>query len=673
MSLGDVFEPNFRRLFEKAPGQYLVLGPDLVIYAVSDDYLHATMTRREAIVGRPLFEVFPDNPNDQDADGVSNIRASLEGVLAQGKPDVIAAQKYDVRGPGGVFEERYWSLINTPVFADDGTIECIINHVVDVTLMTRLQREHAEGDAVTREQQQIIHQLREANEALTRNEAALRDSEGSLRTTQRIARVGLWRHRVGSPALEWSDEIFELFGMEPKGPPPTMDTFLDGLTPESRATVLDVLEADPPPAAFTFTLKVRRPDGTVRDCWTEGRTELDADGRLAIVEGISQDVTERESAAAQLQQAQKMEAVGQLTGGLAHDFNNLLAIIIGNLDLIADELEPGVSVKDFADAALQAALRGSELTRQLLAFSRRQPLDPKVINLNKLVAEIDPLWRRTLGERVAVRLALTDDLWHAKVDRSQLESSLLNLVINARDAMPEGGVLTIETSNVSLDGMEPDLVPGDYAEIAVSDTGLGMTPEVLSQVFEPFFTTKDVGQGSGLGLSMVYGFTKQSGGQLKIYSEVGHGTTVRLYLPRARGALAGDSVRTLRQPAMGNGERVLVVEDNAEVRHVAVRQLTDLGYTVIEAENGAEALKALDADPRIDLVFSDIILSGGMTGIEIVEAARRNRPSLRALFTTGFARAATVGGSHVSGEDVLITKPYRRADLAAKVREVLNK
>jgi CheY-like chemotaxis protein len=264
----------------------------------------------------------------------------------------------------------------------------------------------------------------------------------------------------------------------------------------------------------------------------------------------------------------------------------------------------------------------------------------------------------------------SSDTWSAKLDRAQMESSLLNLVINARDAMPEGGVLTVETGNATIDPDNPELPPGDYAVVAVSDTGHGMSPQVLAKVIEPFFTTKGVGKGSGLGLSMIYGFAKQSGGQLRIYSEVGHGTTVRLYLPRSQDAVMTPAA-TAEGPVRGEGERILVVEDNPDVRRVAVRQLVSLGYQVAEADSGAAGLEALALDHGIDLVFSDIVMPGGMTGIEMVEAARAEAPGLKALFTTGFTSAATANNNRVTGADLMISKPYRVSDLAAKLREAL--
>ena len=513
--------------------------------------------------------------------------------------------------------------------------------------------------------QQLWAAWRELNATL----AGVRRAEASLQETQRIAKIGSWRQAMGGGHTEWSDELYEIFGLDPAEGSPSVERMMESLDEEGRAR-LGALLAGEHTEAFSFSLKLTRSDGSERHCWIEGRPEFDAGGRPAGLIGFCQDVTERETAAAQLRQAQKMESVGQLTGGLAHDFNNLLAVIIGNLDLIAGDLKADSLEKEFAETALEAALKGSELTKQLLAFSRRQTLDPKVVELNALVEGMAPLWRRTLGETVTVKLALEADLWRTKLDPAQMESSLLNLVINARDAMAEGGVLTVETTNATVDPDNPELRPGDYAVVAVSDTGSGIPPEILAKVIEPFFTTKGVGKGSGLGLSMIYGFAKQSGGQLRIYSEVGHGTTVRLYLPRSDEA-AEAAKAPAAGPVKGRGERVLVVEDNVDVRRVAVRQLTDLGYQVVEADSGMAGLEVLSHDHGVDLVFSDVVMPGGMTGIEMVAAARLARPDLKALFTTGFTSAATANNNRVTGADMVISKPYRVTELAAKLREAL--
>jgi CheY-like chemotaxis protein len=371
-----------------------------------------------------------------------------------------------------------------------------------------------------------------------------------------------------------------------------------------------------------------------------------------------------------------MEAVGQLTGGLAHDFNNLLMVTIGNLDLLADDLRDFPKQRSLAETALAGALRGAELTRQLLAFSRRQTLQPKVVQINDFISGMTKLLQRTLGETIEVRMNLAADLWSANVDPSQVESALMNLAVNARDAMPSGGRLTIETTNKHLDedyvALNPEAVPGDYVMLAVSDTGSGIPREILERVFEPFFTTKETGKGTGLGLSMVYGFIKQSGGHIKIYSEVDVGTSVRLYLPRA---IKPDEEKAVGTPMgdafMGRGETILVVDDNAEVRRTAVAQLERLGYRVREAADGPEAIAVLREIGRVDLLFTDVVMAGGMSGLDLAAQARATRPDLKVLFTSGFAENARNGGNFRETDDFL-SKPYRRQELAEKVRGILG-
>ena len=396
-------------------------------------------------------------------------------------------------------------------------------------------------------------------------------------------------------------------------------------------------------------------------------------GAVCIVE----DVTESRATRRQLEHAQRMEAVGQLTGGLAHDFNNLLAVVIGNLDLLHDQPELQAASKESVDLALKASLGGATLIKQLLAFSRRQALSPKAFDLGVLVSSTRELLARTLGEHIEVEMRLASDLWPAMADATQVESAIANLAINARDAMPNGGRLTLETANKHLDrrytDANPDAHPGDYVMLAVSDTGTGIPPEVLNRVFEPFFTTKEQGKGSGLGLSMVYGFAKQSRGHVKIYSEVGHGTTVRLYLPRA---LEKKPAPQPSAPVQADSENIdaaiLVVEDNLDVRRIVCRLLRDFGCTVIEANSGHAALDILHSDRRIDLMFSDVVMPGGMSGAELVQAARRQRPGIKTLLTTGFAEASLRNQVQFADAGEIITKPYRRQDLARKIRSVLG-
>lgn len=506
--------------------------------------------------------------------------------------------------------------------------------------------------------------------------AAIAESERALKDVCRIARIGSWRYIPADRRLEMSETLEEILGASEPPPIAELETVL---TPRQRLRLAQLLKDGDESRRFHFTCTFKADDARSMTLWVEARVESSPKSVHPILAGICQDVTDRESKDAQLRQAQKMEVVGQLTGGLAHDFNNLLAIIIGNLDMLDEEYASGAGANELVKEALTAAVRGAELTRQLLAFSRRQPLSPRRVDLNRLVMEMASLWRRTLTEAIEVRIPPIDGIWPTHVDPSQLESALLNLVINARDAMPNGGILTIETANMTIapgewyDGEEIEIASGDYVVISVSDNGSGMPPHVAARVFEPFFTTKPVGQGSGLGLSMIYGFAKQSGGSVKIYSEAGVGTTVRLYLPRD-GVKDGEipEVAALHPIASTGNERILLVEDNDAVRRVVARQLEELGYGVVTASNAADALQALADDDGIDLMFTDVVMAGGMNGFELGRQARICRPALKVLHTTGFTRPIDDLSDAKGPPPHLLTKPYRKADLAIKVRHVLD-
>ncbi|MDT9599931.1 CHASE3 domain-containing protein [Sphingosinicella rhizophila] len=409
------------------------------------------------------------------------------------------------------------------------------------------------------------------------------------------------------------------------------------------------------------------------------------DARRRIVEvektneHLREEVQQRQLAQSQVRQLQKMEAVGQLTGGIAHDFNNMLAIVIGSLDMARRRLTGGEDAKlvKCIDAASEGAERAATLTGRLLAFSRRQPLQPKVLDTNKLVGSMSELLRRTLGERVAIETVLAGGLWRICADPAQLESTLVNLAVNARDAMPDGGKLTIETANTELDeryaqGHE-EVSPGQYVMLSLTDTGTGMSPEVIERAFEPFYTTKGVGRGTGLGLSQIFGFVKQSQGHVKIYSEVGQGTTVKLYLPRHAGELPDEAVKASRGdiPAGQVEEIILVVEDDERVRHMSVDALRELGYTVIQAADGNQALEQLAIQPRIDLLFTDIVMPG-MTGRQLADRAQEARPDLKILYTTGYTRNAVVHNGIVDYGVAFLAKPFSIDALARKVRDILD-
>ncbi|WP_126173626.1 response regulator [Altericroceibacterium xinjiangense] len=390
---------------------------------------------------------------------------------------------------------------------------------------------------------------------------------------------------------------------------------------------------------------------------------------------VAEEVARRSEMEDALRQAQKMETLGQLTGGVAHDFNNLLQVVIGNLDLLRRKLpEDAERLKRAADNAMNGAERAAVLTQRLLAFSRRQPLAPETISANDLVTGMSELLFHSLGETIEYETVLAPDLWQIEADPNQLENALLNLAVNARDATPEGGKLTIETANARLDDEQAGAPPGEYVAISVSDTGSGMDPEMLNRVFEPFFTTKEVGKGTGLGLSMVYGFVQQSGGHVRIDSEPGEGTTVRIYLPRYEGeGAARTERREVPVPERAQEETILVCEDDQDVRAYSVEILRELGYRVLEAHDGPSALHLLDgSEEQVDLLFTDIVLPSGMTGAVLADRARHVRPDLKVLFTTGYARNAIMRRNRLDPGVELIAKPFAYADLAARVRHLLD-
>ena len=418
-------------------------------------------------------------------------------------------------------------------------------------------------------------------------------------------------------------------------------------------------------------------DETIRKILVTYIPHRDGDDQVRGFFSLVEDITAQKETEAQLRQAQKMESIGQLTGGIAHDFNNLLGVVLGNLELIGDHAHGQPDVQRLTDNAINATERGAELTQRLLAYSRKQALDSQVVNIAEIMPNTIELLRRTLEESIRLQTAIPADLWPTLVDPAQLENALLNLSINARDAMPTGGTLTIEAANTTVDedyaSKIQDMTPGEYLMVAVTDTGTGMPPEVVERAFDPFFTTKEVGKGSGLGLSMVFGFVKQSGGHVSIYSEEGYGTSIRLYLPRAAEDQSESETPDARKQESPTGqETVLVVEDNEDLRDLAKSILEGLGYSVLEAEDGQAALSTLAISPHIDLLFTDVVLPGGMHGIDLVQEARQSRPDLKALLTTGYTDHSIMNRVDPSQRLEVLQKPYRRPELAQKVRAVLD-
>ncbi len=435
-----------------------------------------------------------------------------------------------------------------------------------------------------------------------------------------------------------------------------------------RALAGETLHAD----EDSFT----RSDGRLQWLRWEVRPWFDARGNIGGVAFLTEDITDRKRIEAQLAQAQKMEAIGQLTGGIAHDFNNLLTVVLGNAEVLKDEIKSD-DLRKLVEPIIAAAERGASLTQLMLAYARRQALEPSTFELNEVVTHMNALLRRTIGENVEVELRLARPLWSVTADIRQTETAILNIVLNARDAMPQGGKLTIETANVDLSddyaAHNLEVNPGQYVMMALSDTGSGIAPEMRERIFEPFFTTKPVGKGTGLGLSMVYGFVKQTGGHIQVYSEVGHGTCIKIYLPRAEaGTTTAVPSSQAPEPAATGAESILVVEDDPHVRMFAVQQLRRLGYRVTEAGDGPSALLEVSRSGAPDLLFTDVVMPGGMTGRELAERIGQSVPGIRVLFTSGYTENSIVHHGRLDAGVHLLQKPYRSDKLAQKVREVLD-
>ncbi|MEQ9489446.1 MAG: PAS domain S-box protein [Alphaproteobacteria bacterium] len=508
-----------------------------------------------------------------------------------------------------------------------------------------------------------------------RSEQALIESNTRLDIAAAAAGIGAWDYDIATERIIGDRRMSDIFGISPADFDFDNDGLFRMVHEEDRDRVIAegqaAVEGD---GRISMEYRIVRPDGEIRHTRAEGLVIRDeAAGTPVRVVGVNTDVTERRETERQLQQAQKMEAVGQLTGGIAHDFNNLLTVIIGNIDMLSRRSEKAGDEKSlkWARNVGQAARRGADLTKRLLAFSRRQMLEPVMLDVNRSVGDMLDMIERVIGEQITLNAVLADSVGSIRADASQLESAVLNLAVNARDAMPEGGVLSIETDSVRVDGdddpLSHELAPGRYIRISVTDTGCGMPPEVVEKIFEPFFTTKDTGKGTGLGLSMVFGFVKQSGGHVTIYSEPGQGTTVRLYFPRVRGDAPEDDDEPA--PSAGNvsGATILMAEDDKRVREFAAGVLENLGCRVIEAASGREALEMLRLHPDIDLLFTDIVMPGGMTGIDLGRHARVIRPGLPVLYTSGYAEQALRESGSVDLDSHWLPKPYTAASLTPKI------
>jgi len=666
-----------------SPTPMVTLWGDSGVMIYNDAYRQFAGNRHPSLLGTNVLEGW-----HEVADFNANV---LQKVYREGGTLVYQDQEL-VLERDGVPRMLWANLEYSPAYNESGDILGVIALVIETTERVLAERRAAAEHANARANAQRVQ---------------LALSAGAI--------IGTWVWDLPTDRFTIDASFARSFGIDPAlghdGIP--LEQIIATVHPDDREGLIEAInEVIARGGAYAHQYRVRRDDG--RYYWIEanGRVDHAPDGTGASFPGVLLDVDDRRAVAAErdraiamlrtlndqleqrvsertaelvsaqeaLRQSQKMEAVGQLTGGLAHDFNNLLAGISGALQLIGVRLAQGRQddVERYMGAAQGAVKRAAALTHRLLAFSRRQTLDPKPTNINRLVAGMEELVRRTVGPAVELEVVGAGGLWPALVDPSQLENALLNLCINARDAMPDGGRITIETANKWLDrhgALTHDLPEGQYLSLCVTDTGCGMSPEIIERVFEPFFTTKPIGQGTGLGLSMIYGFAKQSGGQVRIYSEVGMGSTVCIYLPRHH--VDGDideAAVQLRPPSRSDqGETVLVVDDEPTVRMLVTDVLQDLGYTMIEAADSVAGLKILQSDVRIDLLVSDVGLPGGMNGRQMADAARLNRPDLKVLFITGYAENAAVGNGQLEPGMAVITKPFPVETLGARVREMLAK
>jgi PAS domain S-box-containing protein len=600
--------------------------------------------------------------------------------------DQVIATRETVRGEvpfRGTFGQRIYEYILVPVIGEGGDVEGVAGTTRDVT-------EAREFEATLK-----LHAER----------VQLALAAGAI--------IGTWNWDLPNDRFTVDVAFARAFGLDPAlglvGI--SLEQVIATVHPDDKPGLLAAIqEVVSRGGAYIHQYRVKRSDGKYYWIEANGRVDHGPDGTPLSFPGVLLDVEERRAVEAerdraaaalralnetleqrveertadlmraeeQLRQSQKMEAVGQLTGGLAHDFNNLLTGITGSLELLGTRVAQGrlKDVDRYVTAALGAAKRAAALTHRLLAFSRRQTLDPKPTDVNRLTADMVDLIRRTVGPEIKVEVVEAGGLWPTLVDAPQLENALLNLCINARDAMPRGGRITIETANKWLDERaadERDLPPGQYLTLCVTDTGTGMPPYVIAKAFDPFFTTKPIGQGTGLGLSMIYGFVRQSGGQVRIYSEVGQGTTMCLYLPRHYGDAAAPEIQPdlADAPRAEAGETVLVVDDEPTVRMLVTEVLEDLGYAAIEAADGPSGLKVLQSDVRVDLLVTDVGLPGGLNGRQMADAARVSRPNLRVLFITGYAENAVIGDGHLEPGMQVLTKPFAMEALATRIKDLI--
>ncbi|MFS0757560.1 PAS domain-containing protein [Noviherbaspirillum sp. 1P10PC] len=683
------------RLFEQAPGFVCFFrGPEHV-YELQNE-AHHRLAEYKDILNKPVRQALPE----LEGQGFFEL---LDQVFNTGVPYVGRALPLMVKPPqGGEAEQRYIDFVYQPIFDDANQVVGVFSQGSDVTEQVRAQRE------IEHKQVELEAQVLARTQALEHTTRAL-----ELARALQVDKSHLLQLFEQAPGficvLRGPEHVFELANSAYRNLigerdliGKTVEQALPEVVAQGFIALLDQVYASGQPfVGSEMALGIRQPGGETATRYLDFVYQpiTDATGKVTGIFVQGSDVTVRKLAQDELrhyqsnlealvqertralevtqsalQRSQKLEAVGKLTGGVAHDFNNILQIIGGNLQLLHSHVTGNHLAVKRVDTAFDAVGRGAKLASQLLAFARRQPLQPVVTSLARVVNSMDDMLQRALGETIQVETVFAGGLWNTLVDPNQLENVVLNLVINARDAMPEGGKLTIELGNAMLDDEyvsgEGDIEPGQYVMLAVSDTGFGMSREVLERACDPFFTTKPEGAGSGLGLSMAYGFVKQSGGHFKIYSEVGHGTTIRMYFPRSHEPIA-ETPAAASQAVVGGSETVLVVEDDAAVQATVVALLADLGYQVLKANDADSALGILKSGLAIDLLFTDVVMPGRLSSPELSRQAKLLHPNIAVLFTSGYTQNAIVHGGRLDPGVELISKPYRREQLARKIRHLL--
>ncbi|GAB7127674.1 PAS domain-containing protein [Silvimonas sp. JCM 19000] len=639
---------RLRAMFEQAPGfMALLTGPEHEYALANEAYL--TLAGHRDLLGKTVAQVLPEAAEQGFVQVLDNVFATGERYVGTSSLFTLGTDAH------GQAQSRYLDFVYQPLMDEDGQVMGIFVQGADVT--DRVLAEQSLRDLNATLEQQISQRTAE-------RDRMWRLSTDIMLVTDREANI-VAANPAFSRVLQWQED--EVIGKP----------YLDLIHPNDRGAAREEFLAlrDHGAELRIDSACLRRDGKHTVIAWS-----ATYDGQF--VYAVGRDATaEREAAAAvkrselALQQAQKMETIGKLTGGVAHDFNNLLQVISGNLQLLKRIVVGNERGQRHVENALNGVNRGAKLASYLLAFGRRQALEPRVVKISRYIVEMEDMLHRSLGEEIEIEMSVSAGLWNTFVDTAQVENAVLNLCINARDAMEGIGKLTLEVGNAFLDDayawQYPDVTPGQYVMIAVSDTGCGMTPDVMAQAFEPFFSTKPEGKGTGLGLSMVYGFVKQSGGHVKIYSEPGHGTTVKLYLPRSHEA--EDIPTSLHaQAAEGGSETILVAEDDEGVRGTVVEMLTDLGYRVLKANDAASALAIIESGVAIDLLFTDVVMPGPLRSPDLARKARERMPDLVVLFTSGYTENAIVHGGRLDAGVELLGKPYTQEALARKIRHVLS-